>query len=117
MAGTFNAYIATSPDKEVVAREALLWELGKLRDDLVTDEELRRSQTYALGVHAIRQQSGAAVLGELVDAWMFGTLHELDEFERRIRDVTAESIRQTARRYLQPDQRVEGIVRGIGKKV
>jgi len=117
MAGTFNAYIATSPEKEIVAREGLLAELGKLRDDLVSDEELRRSQTYALGVHAIRQQSGAAVLGELVDAWMFGALHELDDFEQRVLDVTAERIRDTAQRYLQLERRVEGIVRGVGKHV
>jgi len=116
-AGTFNAYIATSPEKEVVAREGLLHELGKLREDLVTDEELRRAQTYAIGTHAIRQQSGGAVLGELADAWMFGSLHELDDYEAMIRAVTAEGIRDTAQRYFQPLRRVEGIVRGVGKEV
>jgi zinc protease len=117
VAGTFNAYIATSPEKEGLAREGLLSELAKLRDGLVTDEELRRAQTYALGTHAIRQQSGAAVLGELVDAWMFGRLHELEEYEARVRGVTAVAIRDTARKYLDPGRRVEGIVRGVGKDV
>jgi zinc protease len=116
-AGTFNAYIATSPEKEVVAREGLLLELGKLRDEPVSDEELRRAQTYAIGVHAIRQQSGGAVLGELLDAWMFGSLRELDEYEARVRAVTAEGMQATARRYFEPLRRVEGIVRGIGKSV
>ncbi len=116
-AGTFNAYIATSPEKEGDARDGLLVELARLRDELVTDDELRRAQTYAIGVHAIRQQSGGAVLGELVDAWMFGTLSELQEFEDRVRGVTAESIRETSRRYLDPDRRVEGIVRGVGRSV
>jgi zinc protease len=114
-AGTFNAYIATSPDKEGVAREGLLIELQKLRETLVTDEELHRAQTYAIGVHAIRQQSGGAVLGELVEAWMFGTLAELDQYEERVRSVTAAAVRDTARRYLEPHRRVEGIVRGVGK--
>ena len=116
-AGTFNAYIATSPDKETVARDGLLVELGKLRDEPVTDEELRRAQTYAIGTHAIRQQSGGAVLGELVDAWMFGTLRELDEYIGRINAVTAQSILDTARRYFEPLRRVEGIVRGVVKHV
>jgi zinc protease len=116
-AGTFNAYIATSPEKEGVAREGLLLELDKLRDRPVGDEELRRAQMYAIGAHAIRQQSGGAVLGELVDAWMFGSLHELDDYETRVRAVTAESIRDTARRYFDPSRRVEGIVRGTGKRV
>ena len=116
-AGTFNAYIATSPEKEDVAREGLLVELGKLRDEPVSEEELQRAQTYAIGVHAIRQQSGGAVLGELVDAWMFGSLRELDEYEMRVRAVTAHAMQKTARRYLEPLRRVEGIVRGVGKSV
>jgi zinc protease len=117
VAGTFSAYIATSPEKEAVARESLLVELGKLRDDPVTPEELVRAQTYAVGVHQIRQQSGGAVLGEMVDAWMFGTLHELTEYESQVRAVTAARIRDTARRYLVPTRRVEGIVRGVGMTV
>ena len=116
-AGTFNAYIATSPEKEGVARDGLLREIGMLRDDLVTDEELQRAKTYALGVHAIRQQSGGAVLSEMVDAWLFGSLGELTEYEQRVRAVTAEGVRDTARRYVDDSRRVEGIVRGVGKTV
>jgi zinc protease len=116
-AGTFSAYIATSPEKERVARDGLLRELQKLRDQPVTDEELARAQTFAIGVHQIRQQSGGAVLGELVEAWMFGTLGELTEYEAQIRAVTSERILDTARAYFDPDRRVEGIVRGIGKTV
>jgi zinc protease len=116
-AGTFNAYIATSPEKEQVAREGLLAELQKLREEPVTDEELHRAQTYAVGVHAIRQQSGGAVLGELVEAWMFGSLAELETYESEIRAVTATRMLDTARRYFDPDRRVEGIVRGVGKTV
>ena len=112
-AGAFLTYIATSPEKEEVARQALLRELEKLREDPVTAEELQRAQTYAVGVHQIRQQSGGAVLGEIVDAWMFGSLRELEEFESRVRAVTAAAIRETARRYLDAARRVEGIVRGV----
>jgi zinc protease len=116
-AGTFSAYIATSPDKEDLARDGLLRELQKMRDEPVTAEELQRAQMYALGTHAIRQQSGAAVLAEIVDAWMFGSLAELDEFEARVRAVTARGMMETAQRYFDPARRVEGIVRGVGKTV
>jgi len=117
LAGTFGAYIATSPEKEEVARRGLLGEFAKLRNELVTTRELQQAQTYAIGVHAIRQQSGGAVLSDVVDAWMFGELAELREFDQRVRAVTAERMLEVAREYFDEGRRVEGIVRGVGKTV
>jgi zinc protease len=111
-AGAFVAYIATSPDKEAAARAGLLDEFRKIREGLVTSEELERVQTYAVGVHQIRMQSGAAVLGEMVDAFMFGTLRELDEVDQNVRAVTLADIQRVATTYFDPDRRVEAIVRG-----
>jgi zinc protease len=110
--GAFVAYIATSPDKEDAARSGLLEEFRKLREDGVTAEELDRAQTYAIGVHQIRMQSGGAVLGEIADAFMFGRLAELDEVDANIRSVTRDDIRRVAAGYFDPARRVEGIVRG-----
>jgi zinc protease len=116
LAGTLAMYIATSPEREAEAREGLLEEMRKLRDAPPTDEELERARTYALGTHAIHQQSGGAVLGEIVDAWMFGEgLHELDAFAEQVRAVTPTSIQALVARYCDPTRRVEGIVRGRNK--
>jgi zinc protease len=112
-AGAFVAYIATSPDKERAARDGLLEEFRKLRDDGVTAEELLRAQTYALGVHQIRLQSGGSVLAEVMDAWMFGSLADLDLADAKVRAVTLEDVHRVARRYFDPDRRVEAIVRGV----
>jgi zinc protease len=112
MAGAFSAYIATSPAQEDAARDALLAEIARFRDEPVTSEELVRSQTYAIGVHAIRQQSGAAVLADVIDAWLFGDLRDLELFDERVRAVTAESMQAVAREYLVEGRRAEGIVRG-----
>jgi zinc protease len=115
LAGMFIAYIATSPDKEQEARDGLLQEFAKLRDADVTAAELQQAQAYALGTHAIRQQSGGAVLSDLVDAWLMGTgLEELDEFEDRVRRVTPREMRELAQRYFDESRLVEGIVRGVG---
>jgi zinc protease len=76
-------------------------------------QELTRATRYALGSHAISQQSGAAVLAELVDAWLFGEgLEELDLYESRIMAVTARDIQEYAVGAFDPERRVEGIVRG-----
>jgi zinc protease len=118
LAGTFISYIATSPDREDVARRGLLAEFAKLRESEVTAEELDRAKRYAIGARAIRQESGAAVLGDLIDAWLYGTgLHELREHDDRIRAVTAADMRAVAERYFVEERRVEGIVRGVPKTV
>ncbi len=117
LAGSFGAYIATGPEKEEVARAGLLREFAKLRDELVTPAELAQAQTYAIGTHAIAQQSGGAVLGDVADAWMFGELRELGEFDARVRRVTAEAMRDVARRYFDASRRVEGIIRGVARAV
>jgi zinc protease len=116
-AGAFGAYIATSPEQEDVARAGLLAEFRRLREDPITDEELSRSKTYAIGTHAIRQQNGGAVLADVVDAYLLGNLRELVEYDDRVREITAESMLRVAREYFDPSRRVEGIVRGTGKKV
>jgi zinc protease len=117
LAGAFGAYIATSPEQESAARDGLLAEFARLRDEPVTELELRRAQRYAVGLHAIRQQSGAAVLGDVVDAYLFGSLSELEEYESRIRAVTPAAMQSVAVEHFDPSRRVEGIVRGTGKKV
>ncbi len=118
LAGMFLSYIATSPEKEGVARSGLLAEFAKLRDKTVTAEELTRAKEYVVGSHAISQESGAALLGEMLDAWIFGEgLRELLEYDDRVRAVSADQMRDVARKYFDPEKRVEGIVRGVGKTV
>ena len=112
LAGAFIAYIATSPDKEERARDGLLREFARLREELVTCEELDRAKEYAVGSHAIRRETGAALLAEMMDAWLFGKLSEPDELESRIRSVTREDVRRLAAACFDPSQRAEGIVRG-----
>lgn len=118
LAGMFLSYIATSPEKEDIARQGLLREFDRLRSEPVTADELRRAKRYSIGSHAIRQESGAAVLGEVLDAWIFGSgLSELSSYESRIDAVTPEDILALAREFFDPARRVEGVVRGVGKRV
>jgi len=118
LAGLFLSYIATSPEKEGIARAGLLAEFAKLRDQPVLADELARAKQYVIGSHAISQESGGALLGEMLDAWMFGEgLQEMLEHDTRVRAVTAEQMRDVARKYFDPERRVEGIVRGVGRTV
>jgi zinc protease len=115
-AGAFAAYIATSPEKEDAARAGLLSEFEKLRQAPVTDAELSQAKTYALGTWAIRRESAGAVMGDIADSWLFGaSLAELAQFESRVRSVEASDMLRVAKKYFDPDRRVEGVVRGTGR--
>jgi len=118
LAGQFVAYIATSPEKEEQARRGLLDEIGKLRDQPVTPDELERARTYALGTHAIRKENGGSLMGDIADAWLFGALEELDEFDARVGALTAADLQDIAQRCFDPSRCVEGAVRGVaGRRV
>jgi zinc protease len=118
MAGAFLAYIATAPEREEEARSALLEQFASLRDAPVTDEELSRAKKYMLGMHDIRQERGAAILGDMIDAWLFGgSLAELDEYAARIEAVSAADIQNLARDYFDQNRTVEGLVRGESSSV
>lgn len=112
--GAFGAYIATSPSREDEAREGLLREFATFRHAPVTAEELERATRYLIGSHAISQQSGGTVLGDLIDAWLFGEgLHERHEVTTQLAKVTAADVQAFAERYFDPAVLVEGVVRGV----
>jgi zinc protease len=118
LGGAFVSYIATGPEREQEANDALLAEFARLRREPVTDAELARARAYALGTHAMRQQSGAAVLADTVDAWMMGEgLEELDQWASRIRAVTPADIHALANTWFDDARLVRGIVRGRGRTV
>jgi zinc protease len=110
--GTFAAYIATSADKEETARAGLLAEFAKLRERVVEPQELERARRYAIGAWQIRQASGAAVMVDLADAFLWGALEELARYPRDLQRVTPEQMRTLAAHWFDPERRIEGVVRG-----
>jgi zinc protease len=114
-AGALVTYIATSPEREAEARRAMLDELARFAREPVSDGELTQAANYLAGQAEVRQQSGSAVAGELVEAWLIGEgLDELAEPGAAYRRVTAAEIQEVADRSLSPGTRAEGVVRGAG---
>lgn len=113
--GAFVAYIATSPEREDEARQGLLEEFERLAVETIGADELERSQEYTIGAWKIRSQTNGAQMVDLANALILGTgMVELREFEERIREVTPIAVRETVRRYFDPNRLVVGIVRGTG---
>ena len=115
-AGMITAYIACAPEREIEARAGLLAEFAELRDAPVGAEELERARTYAIGMHALRQESAGAQLGDMVDAWCSGNgLQELQDEVPQLRAVSADDIRAIVQLWCDPARRVEAVIRGIAK--
>ena len=94
LGGAVMAYIATAPEREDEARQALL-------------------ERDALGTWQIRRQTNSAQVSDLTQAYLLGSgIEEINEIEARIRAVTPESILEAARRYFDPALTVQGIIRG-----
>jgi zinc protease len=114
-AGALLSYIATSPHREEEARASMLTELERFAAEPVSEAELRQAINYLTGQAEVSRQSGASMVGEILEAWVAGTgLHELEDPAALFRKVTAPDIQRVATRYLREAQRAEGVIRGTG---
>jgi len=114
-AGALVTYIATSPEREEEAREAMLRELERFTQEPVSDTELRQAINYLAGQAEVSRQSGTAVAAEILEAWIAGTgLAELIDPSAAFRAVSSEDVLRVAREALDPLRRAEGVVRGKG---
>jgi zinc protease len=114
-AGALLAYIATSPEREEEAREEMLLELDRFAREPVGPGELAQAVNYLAGQAEVSRQSGSAVAGEILEAWISGNgLAELADPAARFRAVTAADVQRVAAASLVPHRRAEGVVRGTG---
>jgi zinc protease len=112
-AGALLSYIATSPEREDEAREEMLKELDRFTREPVSEGELTQAINYLSGQAEVSRQSGSAIAGEILEAWISGTgLHEMENPAARYRAVTADDVLGVASQFLDPTRRVEGVVRG-----
>jgi zinc protease len=114
-AGALITYIATSPEREEEARAAMLEELDRFTHEPVSDAELKQAVSYLSGQAEVGRQSGAALAGEILEAWVNGNgLSDLDDPPAAYRAVGADDILRVAQRHLRRSERAEGVVRGRG---
>jgi len=114
-AGGLLTYIATSPHREVEAREAMLEELAQFRASGISAEEAERAIAYLAGQAEVSRQTGAALAGDLVDCWLAReSLADLEDPAAPYRAVRVEEVQAVLTESLDPERRAEGVVRGTG---
>jgi predicted Zn-dependent peptidase len=91
----------------------MLAELAIFAAERVSDAELAQAIEYLAGQSEVERQSGAAVAGEILDAWLLGDgLEETADPAAAFRAVTAEEVRAVAEASLGGGRRAEGVIRG-----
>ncbi len=116
LGGSFATYTATSPGNEHEARDILLAECRRLKDQPVSDKELLAGKTAIRGERVTGLQSFSAQAGELAIHRLYGLpLGAGERYVARVEAVTPEELRAVAREYLREDQMWIGAVRGLAE--
>jgi zinc protease len=113
--GHFAVHLATSPEHEEQARDVLMAEMERLAREPAEGEELRRSQDYLRGGHALGMQGATAQAGHAA-AWLgLGLpLAEMDRWPDRVGAVTRDDVARVAAELLRPERASWAVVRGVG---
>ncbi|WP_089721557.1 M16 family metallopeptidase, partial [Candidatus Entotheonella palauensis] len=110
--GSLSVWATLEPEQVEAAKAEILDELYRLRDDLVSPAELLRAKKQKIAEHVFGRQSvqeRARHLG--IDMLSTHDPNFGDTYVAHIQQVTAESIREVARRYLHEDALSLTIVR------
>jgi zinc protease len=118
--GSFQFVMQTKNETAVEAIRIAKEEMGRMREQPVTDQELNDAKDYLIGSFPLRFDTNRKVAGFLaqVEYYELG-LDYPERYPDLIRKVTREQVLRVAKQYLHPDELVTVIVANqqkIGKK-
>jgi zinc protease len=99
--GAFDIELALDPDKIAPATAAVMEDIEKIKADGIDEDRLRRAKAAMKIAHLKQMQTSqdvAATMG--TDFFTTGDAHFSDEYVDRVGTVTADQVRDAARRYL-----------------
>ncbi len=97
--GTLMVYAGTSPEKASQVVDLTLKEFAKLREPLVSHEELKRAKEYIKGSIMLGLESSSSRMTNLAQQMIYyGRIYELKEVLKAVERVTAREIRSLANR-------------------
>ena len=103
-AGVITVTAQLDPSNLARAESEILKEVQRVREQGVTDAELRRAITRAEADHAFRSETAEGRARRFGFAETVWRLSEELAYIDRVRTVTAEQVRLVARRYLDPER-------------
>lgn len=104
-AGLFEA---TSEVRTAVAGDSLkefFYELNRIRDEAVPEEELADAKNYIAGSFPLRMETQEGLTNQIVTQQIFGLPEDyLQTFRDKINAVTADDVQRMAQKYVHPDK-------------
>jgi len=103
--GPFTARAAVNTEVTVPALQEFLVELDRIREERVTDAEIRAARDYLVGVFPLRFETPGPVAGSLAGLFVHGLPDdELARYRAAIEAVTAGDVQRVARDHVHPER-------------
>ena len=102
-AGVFGIEAHFPPENREKVEKIVWEEIERLRDEPVGDAELEKAKTMLLADFAYENESCADIAETLGYYAIVSSVGDALEYTRRVREVTAEQVREAIRRYLKSD--------------
>jgi zinc protease len=111
LAGTFRASAEVRTPVTGASLHEFFYELGRIRDEAVTADELKNAKSYLSGVFPIRIETQDGLIDQLVSIRMYDLPPDyLETYREQINAVTTADIQRVAQAHVTPDRAAVVIV-------
>jgi zinc protease len=100
----FSIWIRPVPaDKAVFSLRAALWELDRLVEHGITQEEFEATRSYLLNYSKLWMQTQSRRLGYAIDGAFYGRHDVVRELAERLPKLTVDAVNMAVRKHLKSD--------------
>lgn len=104
LAGDFEATAEVRNEVTGASLQEFFYELERIRNERVSDEEIADAKSFLTGVFPIRAETQEGLTNLIVNQHLYGLPDDyLQEYRANIDAVTAEQIQEAAKKHVQPD--------------
>ena len=104
LAGTFRATAEVRTAVTGPSLHEFFYELDRIRNEAVSEEEITNAKSYLTGVFPIRVETQDGLIDQLVNIKMFDLPDDyLSTYRDQVNAVTADEIQTVAQKYVTPD--------------
>jgi len=105
LAGAFEATAEVRTSVTGDSLKEFFYELNRIRDEKVSEEELQDAKNFLAGVFPIRAETQEGLTGLIVQQKIYDLPADyLETYRDKINEITVEDVATAAQKYVQPEQ-------------